>query len=53
VDLRFVLLTGMDAAETRDEALAAGADAVVTKPFDRTQLVAQLQALLARGPAAP
>lgn len=52
-DLRFVLLTGMDAAETRDEAIAAGADAVVTKPFDRTQLVAQLQALLARGPAAP
>lgn len=52
-DLRFVLLTGMDAAETRDEAIAAGADAVVTKPFDRTQLVAQLQAMLARGPAAP
>lgn len=52
-DLRFVLLTGMDAAETRDEALAAGADAVVTKPFDRTQLVAQLQALLACRPTAP
>lgn len=51
--LRFLLLTGMDTAETRDEAVAAGADAVVTKPFDRTRLVAQLQELLAPRPAAP
>jgi DNA-binding response OmpR family regulator len=44
--LRFVLLTGMDTDETRCDALEAGADAVVTKPFERTRLVAQLQALL-------
>lgn len=52
-NLRFLLLTGMDTADTRGEALAAGADAVLTKPFVRTQLVAQLQELLARGPDAP
>jgi CheY-like chemotaxis protein len=45
--LRFVLLTGMDDDETRTEARAAGADAVVTKPFDRVGLLAQLSMLLA------
>lgn len=45
--LRFVLLTGMDDDETRSEARAAGADAVVTKPFDRMGLLAQLSGLLA------
>jgi CheY-like chemotaxis protein len=44
--LRFVLLTGMDSAETRAEAQAAGADAVVTKPFDRVELIARLNSLL-------
>jgi CheY-like chemotaxis protein len=44
--MRFVLLTGMDSDETRAEAAAAGADALVTKPFDRVQLLAQLNSLL-------
>jgi CheY-like chemotaxis protein len=44
--MRFVLLTGMDSAETRKDAAAAGADAVVTKPFDRPQLLSQLNSLL-------
>ena len=44
--LRLVLLTGMDADETRAEAQAAGADAVVTKPFERVQLLARLNSLL-------
>ena len=50
--MRFVLLTGMDTADTRDDARAAGADAVVTKPFDRLRLLEQLTALLAPGPVA-
>lgn len=49
--IRFVLLTGMDTQETRHEARDAGADAVVTKPFDRIRLLEQLAALLAPGPA--
>jgi CheY-like chemotaxis protein len=44
--MRFVLLTGMDSDETRAEAEAAGADAVVTKPFDRLQLLARMNSLL-------
>jgi CheY-like chemotaxis protein len=44
--MRLVLLTGMDSAETRQDAAAAGADAVVTKPFDRLQLLSQLNSLL-------
>jgi CheY-like chemotaxis protein len=48
--MRFVLLTGMDTQDTRNEAREAGADAVVTKPFDRLRLLEQLAALLASGP---
>ena len=48
--MRFVLLTGMDTDETRREARAAGADAVVTKPFDRIRLLEQLTSLLASRP---
>lgn len=44
--MRFVLLTGMDSDETRREAARAGVDAVVTKPFDRPQLLTQLNSLL-------
>jgi CheY-like chemotaxis protein len=44
--MRFVLLTGMDSDETRAEAAAAGANGLVTKPFDRLQLLAQLNSLL-------
>ena len=49
----FVLLTGMDTQDTRNEAREAGADAVVTKPFDRIRLLEQLESLLAARPAAP
>ena len=51
--MRFVLLTGMDTQDTRNEAREAGADAVVTKPFDRIRLLEQLASLLAPGPTAP
>jgi DNA-binding response OmpR family regulator len=44
--MRFVLLTGMDSDETRAEARAAGADDIVTKPFDRLALLARLNSLL-------
>jgi two-component system alkaline phosphatase synthesis response regulator PhoP len=50
--MRFVLLTGMDTQETRDEARGAGADAVVTKPFDRIRLLEQLRTLLDPAPVA-
>jgi CheY-like chemotaxis protein len=46
--MRFVLLTGMDDEETRRQAMAAGADAVVTKPFDRAALLSRLAQLLQR-----
>ena len=45
--LKFILLTGMDDAETRAEAARAGADSVVIKPFDRVELVDRLAKLLA------
>jgi CheY-like chemotaxis protein len=44
--MRFVLLTGMDSEETRAEAQAAGADDVVTKPFERLALLGRLNSLL-------
>jgi len=44
--LRLVLLTGMDSGEIHAEAQAAGADAVVTKPFDRLALLSRLNSLL-------
>jgi DNA-binding response OmpR family regulator len=50
--MRFVLLTGMDTQETRNEARDAGADAVVTKPFDRIRLLEQLRTLLDPAPVA-
>ena len=45
--LKFVLLTGMDDEQTRAEALDAGADVVITKPFDRTDLIHRLAQLRA------
>ena len=44
--MKFVLLTGMDDDETRREALGAGADEVIIKPFDRADLLARLSRLL-------
>jgi CheY-like chemotaxis protein len=49
--MRFVLLTGMDTEETRAEAREAGADAVVTKPFDRVGLLSRLADLVGSGSA--
>jgi CheY-like chemotaxis protein len=49
--MRFVLLTGMDTDDTRAEAEQAGADAMVTKPFDRVRLLASLAGLLGSGSA--
>jgi CheY-like chemotaxis protein len=46
--LRIVLLTGMDGLDTREEAEAAGVDAVVTKPFDRRDLLDRLAQLQSR-----
>jgi CheY-like chemotaxis protein len=43
-----VLLTGLADAATADEATAAGADAVITKPFERLQLLEQVDVLLGR-----
>ena len=43
--LRVVLLTGMDGLDTRDEAAVAGVDAVLTKPFDRGDLLDRLAQL--------
>lgn len=44
----FVLLTGMDDEATRRQAQEAGADDVLTKPFDRMELLARLARLLQR-----
>jgi CheY-like chemotaxis protein len=49
--MRFILLTGMDTEETRAEARQAGADAVVTKPFDRVGLLSRLADLVGSGSA--
>jgi two-component system alkaline phosphatase synthesis response regulator PhoP len=48
------LLTGLDTREVREQARAAGADALLTKPFDRGELLAELTSTLAsRGATSP
>jgi CheY-like chemotaxis protein len=42
-----MLLTGLDTRQLRDDARAAGADAVLTKPFDRAELLDQLTSIRA------
>ena len=49
---RFVLLTGMDTEDTRREALQAGADSVINKPFDRIELLREVASLLEPGSVA-
>lgn len=44
---RVVLLTGADDEDTRQAARAAGASDVVTKPFDRADLLARIAAAVA------
>lgn len=46
--LRIVLLTGMDDEDTRRQGHDAGVDDVVTKPFDRKDLLHKLAALIQR-----
>jgi DNA-binding response OmpR family regulator len=46
--LPLVLFTAMAAADTRQQALQAGADDVLVKPFDRGELLGRLEQLLAR-----
>lgn len=47
--LHVVLLTARDALEDRVAGLQAGADDYITKPFDFSELLARLHALLRRG----
>jgi DNA-binding response OmpR family regulator len=46
-----VVLTSWVAAKSREEALAAGADAFLTKPFDHDELLTTVRRLLAGAPA--
>jgi DNA-binding response OmpR family regulator len=47
-----LVLASRHAADAKVKALDAGADALVTKPYDRAELIAQVKALLRRtGPA--
>lgn len=46
--LPLVLFTAMAAADTRQQALQAGADDMLIKPFDRGELLGRLEQLLAR-----
>lgn len=45
--LKLVLFTAMAGADTRQQALLAGADEVLVKPFEREELLGRLERLLA------
>lgn len=49
-DVGIVMLTVRDRAEDKIEALDAGADGYVTKPFDVNELLARIRAMLRRAP---
>jgi two-component system, OmpR family, KDP operon response regulator KdpE len=51
-DVSILMLTVRDRAEDKIEALDAGADGYVTKPFDVNELLARIRATLRRAPAA-
>jgi DNA-binding response OmpR family regulator len=51
--LPIILLTARDRIEEKVEGLDAGADDYLTKPFDFSELVARLRALLRRSAGAP
>jgi two-component system KDP operon response regulator KdpE len=51
-DVRILMLTVRDRTEDKIEALDAGADGYVTKPFDVNELLARVRAALRRAPAA-
>ena len=50
-DVSILMLTVRDRAEDKIEALDAGADGYVTKPFDVNELLARIRATLRRAPA--
>lgn len=50
-DVGILMLTVRDRAEDKIEALDAGADGYVTKPFDVNELLARIRATLRRAPA--
>lgn len=50
-DVSILMLTVRDRAEDKIEALDAGADGYVTKPFDVNELLARIRAALRRAPA--
>ncbi|MBZ5611460.1 MAG: response regulator transcription factor [Acidobacteriia bacterium] len=50
-DISILMLTVRDRAEDKIEALDAGADGYVTKPFDVNELLARIRATLRRAPA--
>jgi two-component system KDP operon response regulator KdpE len=49
-DVGILMLTVRDRAEDKIEALDAGADGYVTKPFDVNELLARIRATLRRAP---
>ena len=53
MDLPVMMLTALDAVEDRVKGLRAGADDYLPKPFDFEELLARIEALLRRTPAAP
>ena len=53
VRLPVLMLTGRDAVEDRVQALDAGADDYLVKPFSIEELLARLRALARRGLASP
>jgi len=50
-DVSIMMLTVRDRAEDKIEALDAGADGYITKPFDVNELLARIRATLRRAPA--
>ena len=49
-DVPILMLTARDAVETRVEGLDSGADDYLVKPFERSELLARVRALLRRRP---
>jgi len=45
-DIPVIMLSAMNDSLTRKRALSAGADAYITKPFDRSELCEQVRAVL-------
>jgi two-component system, cell cycle response regulator CtrA len=48
VETPVLILSGLDQAESKVKGLSSGADDYLTKPFDKTELVARIQAIIRR-----